>query len=352
MEKIAVRDLQPGMIMAESILGDNGMILVAEGTVLTESLINRLQNMALSQVAICSPGTLITEAGEVLVDKVLQMAQGVLDKYIPVRLYQERENIEGIYQNARYYLEKVIKNEKVSKFYLDLRAIDDFTLQHSINVAVFSALVGVGMHLTPEMMEEMVTAALLHDIGRTRMEPELLQQDLENPLQVNPVCAEHTNIGYKILREEGFSPAIARVALYHHERWDGSGFPQHLKGEKIDLFSRIIMVADVFDTYTGPLGGKMRCLPHEAIEFLYGGGNLYFDARAVKAFIQFIPVYPLGTVVQLSSGEIGIVVNVEKNVATRPIIKVCYDKNKQKLAASYQLDLGLEKTTFITKVLW
>lgn len=351
MEKVAVRDLQPGMIMAESILGDN-TVLIAEGTVLTEVLINRLQNMALNQVSICSPGTLITDAGEVLVDKVLQMALSVLDKYLPVRLYQNQQQVKDTYQKARTILEKIIKNDKISKFYLDLRAIDDFTLPHSINVAVFSVLVGLGMHLTGEMLGELGTAALLHDVGRTRIDRELLQHDLENPLQTQPACAEHTRIGYQLLREEGFSPAIARVALYHHERWDGSGYPQHLQGEKIDLFSRIIMVADVFDTYTGPLGGKMRCLPHEAIEFLYGGGNLYFDARAVKAFIQFIPVYPLGTVVQLSSGEIGIVVNVEKNVATRPVIKVCYDSNNQKLAASYQIDLGSEKTTFITKVLW
>ena len=145
--------------------------------------------------------------------------------------------------------------------------------------------------------------------------------------------------------------AVARIALYHHERWDGSGYINKLAGENIDLLSRIVAVADVYDDLTRGLTYRQKFLPHEALEFLYGAGNMYFDARIVKAFTGSICAYPLGSIVKLSTGEIGIVVNVQKTTAPRPIVKVFYDSANTRLEHPRQVDLSEEKTVFITKIL-
>ncbi len=351
MNKTLVTDLKQGMMLAESIFAQNGSILVAEGTALAESIIKHLQEMGRRYVYIYDENTIEADPGEVLVSRVLATAQNKIHSYLPYELYPESDTgIRARYERLNKSLAEIIADPKVSDFLLDLRTIDESTLEHSINVCIFSLLIGAGLDLPDNLMAYLGTGALVHDVGKILLPPEV-RGDLSNLSEKEQQAyQEHTNAGYRLLREKGFEAPVAKVALYHHERWDGGGYPTKLAGEKIDLLSRIVNIADVYDSLTGPLAAT-RYLPHEAIEYLYGAGDMYFDARIVRAFIYNVAIYPLGSVVKLSTGEVGIVVNVAKNISSRPIVKICYDKNNQKLKYYHQMDLYQEKTVFITKVL-
>lgn len=349
--KTLVTELQEGMMLAESIFSQNGSILVAEGTVLTESMIKRLQEMSKRHVYIYDENTIEADPGEVLISRVLVTAQNKLHSFLPYELYPEKDiQVKEKYERLNQRLVETIRDPKVADFLLDLRTIDESTLEHSMNVCIFSLLVGAGLDLPDELMAYLGTGAMMHDVGKMLLPPEV-KGDINNLSPKEQLAyQEHTNAGYRLLREKGFDAPIAKIALYHHERWDGGGYPTKLVGEKIDLLSRIVNIADVYDSLSGPLAGASN-LPHEAIEYLYGAGGMYFDARIVRAFIYNVAIYPLGSVVKLSTGEVGIVVNVAKNISSRPIVKICHDKNNQKLKYYHQMDLYEEKTVFITKVL-
>ncbi|MHB8172645.1 MAG: HD-GYP domain-containing protein [Thermincolia bacterium] len=351
MDRIPLKELKEGMLIAETILGEHGKPLIVEGTKLNKTLIDRLMQMPRQYVYIYHEQTIEADPGAILINRVFDYGQRVLDNHLPINLYkQNNTQAHGKHAQVTRILEGITKDPRVAEFYLDFRAVTPHLLEHSINVCVFSLLVGVNVGLSDEILDKLAIGAILHDIGFLNLPKKSVNQGELSP-QEKTALEEHTKLGYKLLREKGFPAEVARIALYHHEKWDGSGYPTKLAGEKVDLLSRIVVVADVYDSFTGAIATE-RYLPHEAIEYLYGSGDYLFDARIVKAFIQSVPIYPLGSVVRLSSGEVGVVVNVEKNVSPRPIIKICYDKEYQKLPYPKQIDLYEEKTVFIKEVLW
>lgn len=351
MEKVAINQLQPGMLIAETILGENGKALIIEGTSLTENLIKRLADMEKEFTYVYHEQTIEADPGEVLETRVLIHARNLLSEYLPTDLYKKsNERAFQRFDIVSNMLKKIVNNPRIASFFLDLRAIDEYTMEHSIHVCVISLLVGTGLNMNEELLETLGTGALLHDVGRIQLPKELRGKVGGFSGEVELQFLEHTKYGYQLLRDQGLSPEVARIALYHHEKWDGSG-PNRLAGDKVDLLSRIVAVCNVYDEYVGSIASQ-RYLPHEAIEYLYGTGDYYYDARVVKAFTSSVCIYPLGSVVKLNTGEIGVVVNVDKNIAPRPIVKLCYDRNNEKIKYPQQIDLSTETTLFISSILW
>lgn len=352
MKQLLHSQLEPGMILAETVYASDNRVLLAEGTKLTENLISRLQEMRIAKICVNDEDTISIDPDEVLINRVHAEALQVLGYFLPADIVGEGMGEAGErYSIVASALEKVIKDKQVGNIYLDLRTTDDDTLDHSISVCVLSLILGAVLRMPEDRLLLLGKAAMVHDIGKMAIPKDILAKREDRTPQETQVFQEHTKEGYRILRERGFDVAIARVALYHHERWDGSGYVNKVSGENIDLSSRIVAVAEAYDDLTRGLTYKQKCLPHEAIEFLYGTGNIYYDARVIKAFTGNICAYPLGSIVKLSTGETGIVINVQKTMAPRPIVKIFYDSNNVHLEYPKQVDLSEEKTIFITKIL-
>jgi len=344
--------LETGMVLAETVFASNGRVLLTEGTKLNAELIQRLKEMQILTVFVNDEDTVLIDPNDVLINRVHSEALQVLGHFLPADVFGERlGEVKERYNVVSRVLEKVVKDQKTANLYLDLRTADDDTLNHSVTVCVLSLIMGTVLKLPEDRLELLGRSAMVHDIGKKAVPQEILAKREDLTPQETLLYHEHTKYGYHILREQEFDTAVARVALYHHERWDGSGYLNKLSGENIDLMSRIVSVADVYDDVTRGLTYKQKYLPHEAMEFLYGAGNIYFDARVIKAFTGNICAYPLGSIVKLSTGEIGIVINVQKTMAPRPIVKVFYDRNNTRLQYPRQVDLSEEKTVFITKIL-
>ncbi|MFZ5640084.1 MAG: HD-GYP domain-containing protein [Bacillota bacterium] len=351
MKRLTVKQLEENMILAETVFSSGGKPLITEGTRLTRDLIDKLQEMGIIVVAVNEEGTISIDPSEVLINRVHKQALRTLGSFIPADALGERlGDAKQRYELVTTVIEKVVRNQQVAELYLDLRTIDDDTLDHSIAVCVLSLIVGVALQLPEDRLLALGTAAMVHDIGKKTVPPDILAKREDFAPGELKKLQDHTKEGYQRLREAGFDVTAAKVALYHHERWDGSGYNK-LAGDNIDLLSRIVAVADTYDDLTRGLTYKQKYLPHEAMEFLYGAGNIYFDVRVVKAFTGSIAAYPLGSIVKLSSGEIGIVVNVHKTTAPRPIVKIFFDKDNNRLEYARQIDLSEEKTVFITKIL-
>ncbi len=352
MRQLLLYQLESGMILAETVYDPTGRVLLVEGTSLTPELIDRLQQIKVSKICVNDEHTIDLNPDDVLVNRVYSEALRVLGHFLPADICGEHlGKAKEHYDTVARVLEEVVKDQRAANVYLDLRTADDNTLNHSIAVCVLSLIMGAVLKMPEDRLILLGHGAIVHDIGKKSVPQEVLAKRENLTPKETMVFQEHTKQGYQILREQGFDLAVARVALYHHERWDGSGYINKISGENIDLSSRIVAVADVYDDLVRGLTYKQKYLPHEAMEFLYGAGGIYYDVRVVKAFTSSICAYPLGSIVKLSTGETGIVVNVEKTMAPRPIVKIYYDSNNVRLKYPKQVDLSEEKTIFITKIL-
>ena len=145
--------------------------------------------------------------------------------------------------------------------------------------------------------------------------------------------------------------AMYYIALTHHERHDGEGYPLGLRGEEIHEFARIVSVADVYDAITSDRVYRKRINVNEAVEYLIGMGDHQFDYNVVRSFIEHITIYPPGTCVLLNGGEKAIVVDVNKKYPNRPIVRIIADREGQMPVEPVEVDLTKNNTLLISEII-
>lgn len=205
--------------------------------------------------------------------------------------------------------------------YIDPRAEKDYIYAHSVNVAIISGIIGLKMGMPSKKVENLVFAALLHDVGRQRL-PDSIGENKGRLSQEEYLTMKlHPSISVQMIKERGPVPEeVKQAILSHHENEDGSGYPNKLSGDSIPLFARIIHVADVFDALTAVRPHKGAYLPIEALEYLEGGVGILFNRSAVAALEGSVPEFPKGTGVVTSNGISGTVMKNSARNGGRPII--------------------------------
>ncbi|HVP57815.1 MAG TPA: HD domain-containing phosphohydrolase [bacterium] len=224
---------------------------------------------------------------------------------------------------------------------------DEYTFSHSVNVCIFSLATGHCLGLDRSQLSKLGIAALFHDIGKTSVPQDVLNKI--GLLDVNEWKAirEHTVMGVRRLSRmprcnEHILHSLV-VAFQHHLNLDQSGYPLVPPYGSLDVFSRIVRIADTFDAMTTerPYRNKVYS-PYEAIRYLVSQAGTKFDPILVKAFARAIGVFPIGTVLRLATGEVGIVVR-RSNLSgdpNRPTMRVLLDSKGTPVAESRLIDLG------------
>ena len=206
---------------------------------------------------------------------------------------------------------------------------------HSVSVAVYSILTGTVMQLDQFKIKQLGMGAILHDIGKAIADE-----------------AEHCNMGFELIRQnKEINIAIAHCAYQHHEHYDGNGYPRNLKKDEIHPLAAIVAVANFYDNLVSPLDPVQRYHPYQAVERITAESNHMFDPQIVQYFIRNIAPYPVGSLVRLNSGHLGVVVGLHRNMPTRPIIKTVTDKHGGLTKSFQEVDLFQERTIFINEIL-
>jgi putative nucleotidyltransferase with HDIG domain len=204
-----------------------------------------------------------------------------------------------------------------------VRTADDATYEHSVNVAALS-LLAAPKDLLPEALLHLGLGALLHDIGKALIPEHILQKPGRLSPEEVAIMREHTTRGFRALMEHpsGLSPVSAHLALCHHERLDGSGYPEGLAADAVHPFARIVAVADVFDALTHHRVYKTASTPADTARHLLANSGTEFDREVVVRLLSRLAVYPLGATVTLDDGRTGVV--VEENAADprAPIVEL------------------------------
>jgi len=221
-----------------------------------------------------------------------------------------------------------------------LKQHDEYTYQHSLGSAIWSVSLGRQLGLPKRDLRSLAMGCLLMDVGKLRVKPELLRANRELNLEEAAQIACHVEYGLEIIRQSGITNQdVIDMVAHHHERFDGSGYPDGLKDDKIPSFARIAAIVDTYDAVTSKREYAETISPPDAIKLLYKSRDVDFQAELVEAFIQAVGIYPAGTLVELSSGEVAVVVAEYRARRLRPKVMVLLDANKNKLEKSVIIDL-------------
>ena len=222
-----------------------------------------------------------------------------------------------------------------------IRAKDAYLMEHSMNVAILLANFGRYLGLDRSVLKELTLGGLLHDVGKIMTPDEVLNKPGKLTDEEFGVMRQHVVHSYDILSNTaGITPTMLEVAANHHERLDGTGYPQRLKGDQLSLYTRMSGIVDVYDAVTADRVYKQGMQPTQAFRILLKGINQHFDAELVTKFIKCMGVYPVGTLVQLSNQRLAVVMQRNEQQPLKPVVKVIYHATQRHYLEVQWLDLA------------
>lgn len=223
-----------------------------------------------------------------------------------------------------------------------LKTKDDYTYMHSVAVCALMVALAKQMGLNEDDIREAGLAGLLHDIGKMMVPSDILNKPGKLTEDEFVSVKEHPVAGHNLLLEgKGASPVTLDVCLHHHEKMDGSGYPYGLKGEAISVHARMGAVCDVYDAITSNRPYKQGWCPAESLRKMADWSHGHFDEKIFQAFVKSVGIYPVGTLVRLESGRLGVV--VEQQTAKSllmPKVRVFFSTRSQSYIVPELLDLA------------
>lgn len=324
---IPVDKLKPGMVLARDIYGvDNftsRIVMLRANQKLTLSHITKLISLDLPGVYIHDNENTITPrvVNNEIKQEVLAQVKEIFDISEKASEHLYTGNIEHANDALEKLIDTIVNTEHLYVDLASLRMYDDCTYNHSLGVTVLSIAIGKSLGLSRKYLSELAMCALLHDIGKTKVPIEIIQKPANLSEEEYGVVKEHPGRGFTMLKEKNLvSDLVLEGIASHHERIDGTGYPNKTSGKQIPLFGRIIACADVYDALTAQRPYRGSSKPTEAIEYIMGTSGRQFDRGVVRGFLKCISPYPVGSCVQLSNGDTAVVVEQNSQNPLRPVI--------------------------------
>jgi HD-GYP domain-containing protein (c-di-GMP phosphodiesterase class II) len=213
-------------------------------------------------------------------------------------------------------------------------------ITHSVNVCIYALRIGDGMGFDQHHLVDVGVAALLHDIGMTRLPDALIEKKGKFTDQEMAEMRRHPQHGYEILSRLGEQYRwLAEIALQEQERDDGSGYPRGLRGEQIHEYARVIAVADFFAGLTRSRPDRRGMMPYEAVKFIIQNQRALFNQQVLKVLLAKLSAFPLRSYVKLNSGAIGRVVETFESHPLRPSVEILYDSQGKRIRNAQTINL-------------
>lgn len=324
--------LKRGMKIANDIyLSDKRLskaFLLKQGAILTKEHIKKLANFNISGVYI-DDGRKNPILDESLRKECILAVRNIFNWCENTHSILNESTIKQIENISEKLVDNIYKNKDISVSILDLQTYDLDTYLHSVSVTVISIAIGTALSLDKKELCKLGVCALLHDIGKLEIPIEIINKPSKLTKEEFEIVKTHAELGGKyVMDHKCVSNDIYEGIISHHEKYNGTGYPNGLKNDEIPLFGRIIAVADVYDALTGNRPYRNPIKPLEAIEYIMAGVGSSFDYNIVKAFLRKIEPYPVESYVKLSDKRSAKVLKVNKDNPLRPVIKIVGGSNK------------------------
>jgi HD-GYP domain-containing protein (c-di-GMP phosphodiesterase class II) len=230
-------------------------------------------------------------------------------------------------------VESIVRNAEAFSWLTMMKTRDNYTYTHSVSSSIWAVAFGRSLGLPKKDLLSLAVGALLFDVGKVKLPEKLLQ----NPNRYNPteykLVQKHVDYSVEIVSSiEGINDDVIEMVATHHERHNGSGYPKGLSGDKIPLFGKMAGIIDCYDAMISDRVYMSAISPHDAVRKLYDWSNIDFQLELVEQFIQVVGIYPVGTIIELSDGRIGVIVAHHRVWRLRPKIMLILDSDKNPYA--------------------
>ena len=225
-----------------------------------------------------------------------------------------------------------------------LRIKDEYLVEHSLNVSILMTLFAKHLAFDREIIEKLALGAFLHDIGKVLVPPEILHKPGKLTPQEYEVMKSHVDLGLEVLKENPDLPELViEIVQQHHERLDGKGYPKQLTEQQISQVGRMIAIVDSYDAMTADRVYKVGMHPIKAFKILMKDAPDSYDNTLVEQFVNCLGIYPIGTLVKLTSGKLGLISRLNKSQPLLPFVRVFYNTRLNQAIAMEELDLSQTK---------
>lgn len=335
-------------LLAKDIITSNDLVLMTAGSVMKKEYVKRLKDLNVEYIYVedeIGQGVNLSHSLEFQIQE--QCQEAVRDILINYSYHQDTE-LEEIKEIAEEIIKDIMKEPEVIYNLSSIRDKSVSTYSHSINVCALSVILALRLKLTKSKIKDIAVGCLLHDIGFTYISMDYYHVNLDDCSEKErKEVKKHILYGYTAVEKmEWLSPISKDIIISHHERLDGSGYPFHLKENRIKIGSKIAAVCDEFDSMVyGNFTSRIKV--HEAIDYIMSKAGILYDFKVVKTFVDSVAAYPTGTLVVTNEHEIGIVLRQNSHFPTRPVIRIIKDKEGNKVTDWIEKDLTKELTLFI-----
>jgi putative nucleotidyltransferase with HDIG domain len=329
--RVSVLDLQVGDRTGMDVFNKNGVLIVAANTTLNSSDITKLNLHQIDYIELMlrfenlanevQPPLISEEAVAHQVKAYKEAVDGIKYLFEQVHLTNKLDEAQ-VNDSFAPLSNQFLKERDVVGLLLNLNSQDDYTYQHSVQVGMISYYIAKWLGQTNERAAIAGKAGYLHDIGKCRIDPQILQKPGKLSDEEFAEVKKHTIYGYQLIKESSISEALAQAALQHHERLDGSGYPYQIKGSQIHPLSKIVAVADIYSAMISSRVYQEKkdllCVLRELYRMSFG----LLDPKITQVFIRnMIPNF-IGKRVLLSSGEIGFIILTHPTDMFKPLVQI------------------------------
>ncbi|MFZ2538588.1 MAG: HD-GYP domain-containing protein [Oscillospiraceae bacterium] len=341
---VPIKHLKPGMLVAKDVThGTSFFSLIVNGQSLTVDSIAKLKKYNISGIYIQSKLLDGIKVEEFIDSEFKQKTVIELKKIYDEFTAQKSIGVSTL--NAFSELSESLIMHAISKDeclinIIDIKDYDTYTYTHSMYVGILSALIGIRSGYPHSMLTELTMCGLLHDIGKLDIPLEIINKDSALTTEEFELMKTHpANAVARLTSCRQISAAVLAGIENHHERYDGTGYPKGLVGNKISLYGRILALADVYDALTSCRSYRKAWSSNETIEYMMGCADTHFDYKILQTFLRTVAVYSVGTIVKLSNGYIGVVVCNSPQNCLRPKVRLF----EPEALTGMEIDLSIDK---------
>ncbi len=348
------------MKFSKPVYMDGENLLVPEGIEIKQKDIDRLRRWDITEVQ--TEGEALNENGETPQDKMffgdgatfeynkaVDLADNIFlqtnDGGLP-----DKVDIDEVVENVFQLL--IEKPDQLIGPMFQVQNTQHSLSQSAVNCIILAVLIGQNLKLPNYQLVNLATAAVLHDIGMTKIPNAILNKSGQLTEKERKIMTTHPIYSYRVItRELGYAEEVGRTALYHHERWDGKGYPKQLKGKEIPLTARILSVVDAYEAMVRERPYRDSMIGYRAMRQILNDNSRRFDAEILKVFLKSMGIYPVGSIVILNDGSVAKVIKNHKQVLLRPVVRILVSSSGRKIPAGQQKEVDLYSAggSFIVK---
>ncbi|NDV27302.1 HD-GYP domain-containing protein [Desulfovibrio sp. JC010] len=334
LEKIKTTNLQEGMFVVCSANGFTSLPAeLSNKAIASKADISAILQLNISEVLIDSEKSAApnsfpqsTYSEEILFAReAYSNALNCVQKIFQTIADQGQLEIAEYKKDITPLIDSIDRNNSAAASLTVLARTDRYLLTHSLNTTILSAILGRYMGLSRDLIEELSMTAMLMNVGQLWIPQKILQKKGKLSREEFQQIKEHSLKGSRYLEKQNTPATIIKSVQAHHEKYDGTGYPDGLAGNDIPQFSRIISICDAYDAMTSDRPYREAMTPNAAIKHLYSMANSAFHPRYLESFIKCVGIYPVGCFVKLSDGRYGVVVTNTPKAPLLPQVKIVFN---------------------------